>query len=405
MNAARRRLAGGWLAVTVTAAIALAGCGVGPDRQPADAVFQPASEATIGSAAPARAGDPPDPRWMHADPEYRLDLPRDHASHPEHKIEWWYYTGNVSTAEGRRFGYQLTFFRVGVDPAPVNPSRWAIRDLHMAHLAVADIDGERYRFADRLNRAGVGGAGASTASYDVWNEDWRATLDASGRHLLRATDAGLGLDLVLEPGKPWVAHGRQGYSQKGSQPRNASHYYSLTRMSTRGRLAIGGDTFQVEGASWMDHEFGSSVLEPDHVGWDWFSIQLEDGTDLMVFQLRQRDGSPASASSGTLVLADGGTVALAASAFTLTPGDSWRSPASGAIYPIAWRVTVPERELVLDVRAALPDQELRTERSTGVTYWEGSIDVRGQQRGRPIRGRGYLEMTGYTGAPMSDILR
>ncbi len=343
--------------------------------------------------------------WRSADPSYRLELPRDHASHPEYKIEWWYYTGNVQAKDGRRFGYQLTFFRVGVDPAPRNPSRWAVRDLFMAHAAVTDIDGRRYRFADRLNRAGVGWAGAADDRFEVWNEDWRATFDGEGRHVLTAAHDRLGIGLRLEPGKAWVAQGEQGYSRKGSAPGNASHYYSLTRMPTSGRLVIDGEAFEVTGTSWMDHEFGSSFLEPAQVGWDWFSIQLDEGTDLMLFQLRRRDGQRDPHSSGTLVLADGRTRALRDGDFRLTAGERWRSPASGAEYPVVWQLEVPGESLVLTARAALADQELRTERSTGVTYWEGSLEVRGTWRGRAVTGRGYLEMTGYTGAPMSEVLR
>jgi predicted secreted hydrolase len=356
----------------------------------------------MGLAARPGAGTA---EWRTADPSYRLELPRDHASHPDYRIEWWYYTGNVTAAGGRRFGYQVTFFRVGVDRHPANPSRWSVRDLHMAHLAVTDIDGRRFRFADRLNRTGIGWAGAATDRYDVWNEDWRATLDDAGRHRLVAAQDGLQVDLTLEPGKPWVAQGRDGYSRKGPSPGNASHYYSLTRMPTRGRLALDGAPFVVEGSSWMDHEFGSSFLEPDQVGWNWCSLQLDDGTDVMLYEMRRRDGRLDPYSIGTVVSRDGRAEPIAAGDFRLTPGDTWRSPASGATYPIAWSVAVPRRGLALDVRAALPDQELRTGQSTGVTYWEGSVVVGGTSGGRPVSGRGYLEMTGYTGAPLSSVLR
>jgi predicted secreted hydrolase len=275
----------------------------------------------------------------------------------------------------------------------------------MAHFAVTDITGRRHRFAERLNRAGVGWAGAASDRYEVWNEEWRVTLQADGRHRLVATDQRIAVDLVLDPGKPWVAHGENGYSRKGSEPGNASHYYSLTRMPTRGRVIFEDAASDVEGTSWMDHEFGSSFLEPVHLGWDWFSIQLDDGTDLMVFQLRRRDGRRDEHSSGTLVTADGRAIALNPSEFTLTAGAVWQSSQSGAKYPVGWRVDVRSRGLALDVATAVPDQELRTVQSTGVTYWEGSISVRGEHRGRPVTGRGYLEMTGYAGAPMGDLLR
>ena len=350
-------------------------------------------------AGPAAEG------WKFADPAYRLELPRDHAAHPAHRIEWWYYTGNVAARDGRRFGYQLTFFRVGVDPAPSNPSRWAVRDLYMAHLAITDIDGGRHRFAERLSRAGIAQAGASADAYRVWIDDWLVTLDEAGRHVLTAGEPGLGVTLRLEPGKPWVAHGERGFSRKGSQPGNATHYYSLTRMPTRGRLVVGEDTLDVEGLSWMDHEFGTSILEPGQVGWDWFSIQLDDGTELMLFQLRRADGGRDPHSSGTYVGPGGEARAVTATDITLAAGRHWRSAASGASYPVVWRLEVAAHQLVLDVRAALPDQELRTAESTGVTYWEGAIEVRGTRAGRAVGGRGYLEMTGYAGAPMSGVLR
>lgn len=344
--------------------------------------------------------------WREAAPGYGFAFPRDHESHPEYKVEWWYYTGNLATADGHRYGYQLTFFRIGVDPNPKNPSRWAVRDLFMTHLAVTDVDGKTYRFAERMNRAGVGWAGAATDSYRVWNEDWEARLDdASGDHLLKAEENGLGVDLRLAPKKPPVLHGVRGYSQKGSAEGNASNYYSLTRVDTRGSVTIEGRRAEVTGLSWMDHEFGTSFLEPEQVGWDWFSVQLDDGTDLMLFQLRRKDGSRDPHSSGTLVDAAGATTPVAPDEFALAPGRTWTSPASGAAYPVEWRVTDPARGLDLTVRAAVDDQELRTGASTGVTYWEGSVTVEGTRDGRPVAGRGYLEMTGYTGQAMGVLLR
>ncbi len=343
--------------------------------------------------------------WAPADPAYRIALPRDHGSHPQHKIEWWYYTGNLEDASGRRFGYQLTFFRVGIDPSPANPSRWAVRDLYMAHFAVTDVGGQRYRFADRLNRAGIGWAGAESGTLHVVNDDWSATLAPEGAHLLRARDGDVAIDLSLAPGKPVVLHGREGYSQKGSATGNASHYYSLTRMPTRGTITLGQTVFQVRGDSWMDHEFGSSFLEPGQQGWDWFSIQLDDRSELMLFQIRRTDGARDAHASGTVVAPDGRTRALSASEFTLVAGERWTSPTSGASYPISWRIAVPGLRLDLQARAAMAGQELHTAASTGVTYWEGAIDLSGTRDGRPLHGRGYLEMTGYTGAPMSDVLR
>jgi predicted secreted hydrolase len=337
--------------------------------------------------------------WKQATPGYRFEFPRDHASHPDYKIEWWYYTGNVDTAQGRRFGYQVTFFRVGVDPAPPNPSRWAVRDLFMTHIAVSDPAGQRYRFAERLSRAGPGMAGADATRYRVWNEGWNASLDPSGRHVIRVASANAtaGIDLVLEEGKRPAINGINGISQKGAQPGNASHYYSLTRMPTRGSLTIDNERFDVSGVSWMDHEFGTSFLEPAQQGWDWLAIQLQDGRDLMLYQLRRSDGSRDPRSSGTLVDREGRTRHLGADEFVLRPaGAMFRAP-SGATYPLHWNIQVPGEEITLNVSTPLENQELTTEAS-GVSYWEGMIEVSGASRGSAVAGRGYLEMTGYRGS-------
>jgi predicted secreted hydrolase len=345
--------------------------------------------------------------WKQAVPGYEFEFARDHASHPDYKIEWWYYTGNLSAADGRRFGYQLTFFRFGVDRQPKNPSRWAVRDLYMAHFAVTDVSGRRFQYAERLNRAGVGWAGASDESYRVWNEDWEARLGERGQHVLRANDIerGIALELELEPGKPPVLHGERGYSQKGSERGNASNYYSLTRMPTRGVLAVGGERVEVTGSSWMDHEFGTSFLEPEQRGWDWVSLQLDDGTELMIYQFRRTDGARDAHSRGTLVDARGSVTPLGVNDFVFEPaGETWASAASGAAYPTAWRVKVPSRGLELTVRAAVEDQELNTGESTGVTYWEGAVEARGARAGQGVGGRGYLEMTGYAGATMGSVL-
>jgi len=346
------------------------------------------------------------PGWKDAAPGRAISLPADHGSHPDYRIEWWYYTGNLDAEDGRRFGYQLTFFRVGVDPAPANPSRWAVRDLLMAHLALTDVNGRRFRFTERLNRSGPGWAGAAVDSCRIWNKNWQVTRDAGGVHRLQARGGGIALDLGLEETRPAVLHGDHGYSQKGSAAGNASHYYSLTRMRTRGTIGLDGAQIAVTGQSWMDHEFGTSFLEPGQVGWDWFSIQLEDGRDLMLFQLRRSDGTVDPRSSGTLVEPDGtATPVTLAGALKLTPGRTWTSPSSGARYPVQWDVSVPGSDVALSVIAAVDDQELHTDRSSGVTYWEGAIDVTGQVRGHPVKGRGYLEMTGYSGAAMGTLLR
>ena len=344
--------------------------------------------------------------WKQATAGYKFEFPRDHASHPDYKIEWWYYTGNVETREGRRFGYQITFFRVGIDHTPSNPSRWAVRDLFMTHLAISDPSGRRYRFAEKLSRGGPGLAGADSHRYNVWNDDWTAMLDAGddpgggrrARHLLRAASAQASIDLVVEPGKPPAINGVNGISQKGAEAGNASHYYSMTRMPTRGSISVDGERFEVEGDSWMDHEFGTSFLEPEQRGWDWFAIQLSDGRELMLYQLRRADGSRDPRSSGTLVDRSGRTTHLTNADFTLTPGRAQFTSTNGAVYPIEWKAEVPSQRIALTVSTPLADQELSLVRSTGIAYWEGMIDVAGTAGGAPVTGAGYLEMTGYHGS-------
>ena len=342
--------------------------------------------------------------WRQAEAGYTLQFPRDHGSHPDYRIEWWYYTGNLSSDDGRRFGYQVTFFRIGVDPAPDNPSRWAVRDLFMAHLALTDIGAGRQLMAERLDRGGVGWAGAYAGTLDVWNGDWRADLDGA-THRLRAVDRAFGVDLRLEPGKGTTAHGRDGLSRKGAQAGNASYYYSMTRMPTTGHLVVDGETVAVTGTSWMDHEFGTTFLEASQAGWDWFSLQLDDGSDLMVFQLRRADGEPDPHSAGTWVDAAGVATPLSAGEFTLVPGRRWSSPSTDAVYPVHWRIELPGRAASLEISAAVDAQELDTAASTGVTYWEGAVTVRGRVGDGAVSGRGYLEMTGYAGRPMSEMFR
>ncbi|HKQ07383.1 MAG TPA: lipocalin-like domain-containing protein [Blastocatellia bacterium] len=342
--------------------------------------------------------------WREAEAGYRYEFPRDHAAHPDYGLEWWYYTGNLRAGNGRRFGYQLTFFRVGVTRHPVNPSRWAVRDLYMTHFAISDIDRRQFHSFDRINRAGPGWAGAATDAYRVWNEDWSAQLE-SGAHHLSASDGDYKIDLRLTTARPEVIHGEDGISQKGPSAGNASHYYSLTRLATTGQMTVGGEAFEVEGLSWMDHEFGTSFLEAEATGWDWFSIQLDDGRELMLFEIRRRDGQIDPRSSGTLIDRDGRTTHLRFGEFTLAASDVWRSPASQAEYPTAWTIELPRFQLHLETRAAFAEQELRTTESTGVTYWEGSINIIGTADGQPVTGRGYLEMTGYAGQNMGAILK
>jgi predicted secreted hydrolase len=356
-------------------------------------------------AAPA-ASSKPDP-FQQAEPGYRYRFPYDHGAHDTFRTEWWYYTGHLTTGEGRRFGYQLTFFRRAIEPERVGSagSRWAIRHLYLAHAALSDLDRKRFRYAEKLSRAGLGKAGAETGRLRVWIDRWSAEGSAAPHehHRLRAAADQFALDLTVEPEKPPVVHGERGVSRKGSAPSQASHYYSLPRLATTGTLVVDGERLSVRGTSWMDHEFGSGDLGEDLAGWDWFGLQLDGGTELMLYRLRRTDGTVAPASSGTAILPDGRTRPLSSADIQVEVLDHWSSPASDGRYPSRWRVTVPALALSLDIRPLLPDQELITTRSTQVTYWEGAVAIAGRLRDAPVSGQGYVELTGYA-EPMKQRL-
>lgn len=341
-----------------------------------------------------------EPVFEAARPGYDYSFPRDHGAHESFRTEWWYYTGHLVSEDGKRFGYQLTFFRQGMDHPSVahNPSRWAVHHLYLAHFALTEEDAGHFFFAERVNRAGVGRAGAEETRYHVWNGDWFALEEAEGRHRLFAAEGGLAVDLTLWAAKPPVVHGRDGVSRKGQGPGQSSHYYSITRMKTEGEVRLRGRRLAVKGASWMDHEFGSTQLSGEQAGWDWFGLQLDDGTELMFYRIRGRDGRADPFSAGTLVFPDGRKKHLALEDFRVEATGRWKSPQSAATYPSGWRVAVPSEALSLQLSPTVLSQELITEKSTGVTYWEGSVRVEGSRKGEKATGKGYVELTGYAGA-------
>jgi predicted secreted hydrolase len=342
--------------------------------------------------------------FLQAREGYRYQFPRDHGSHNRFRTEWWYYTGNLRSKDGRPFGYQLTFFRRGIPPGQVQtlPSQWSITQLYLAHFAVSDLKTGRFRFVEKLSRPGLGKAGAEADRLHVWIDRWRAeSLEPEtvgtriGGQILEATDGDLAIALTVVPKKPLVIHGSAGVSRKGAGPGQASHYYSLTSLATTGTITIGDETFDVTGTTWMDHEFGSTDLGPDLVGWDWFSLQMADQTELMLYRLRRADGSADPVSSGTFIDREGHPHHLALNDFTLDPISFWTSPASKARYPQRWRLTIPSKHLSLELTPRMAEQELRTDRSTQVTYWEGAIEGQGTSGGAPLTGLGYMELTGY----------
>jgi len=344
---------------------------------------------TVFAARSARAGE-----FRPALLGYTFSFPRDHYSHDDYRTEWWYYTGHLRAAGGGEYGYQVTFFRSGVAEAQANPSRWAAKNLYLAHFAISEIQRKAFRYFERVNRGGLGQAGASDREFHVWIGDWEVTGDGTAQRL-RAKDDGFAVDLTLVSQKPPVIHGENGISQKSEGRGHASHYYSLTRLKTEGTLTIHGKSFQASGLSWMDHEFGSTQLNPDQVGWDWFSLQFDDGTELMLYNIRGASGLPDSYSAGTFVGADGRTLRLKQADFTVEVLDRWRSPRGKGVYPMKWRLKVPTISLDVTVSPAFPDQELHTAESTRVIYWEGAAFAEGTTHGRRLTGRGYVEMTGY----------
>jgi predicted secreted hydrolase len=356
----------------------------------------------------ARSG-PPGETWLELGPgldpvgfaradsalDYRL--PRDHGPHFDYQTEWWYYTGHLAADDGRRFGFQLTFFRRGLSPGPPpGGPGLATNQVYFAHLAVTDVAGGRHVFAERWARGADVLAGARGDPFAVWLEDWRAEATSpDGRSArLVARDGPLALDLDLVSRKPLVRHGQRGLSPKSDEPGNASHYVGYTRMSARGRLARGGPEVAVSGEAWFDHEWSTSALGSGAVGWDWFSLQLDDGWELMYFQIRREDGSIEAVSGGTLVDPDGGTRRLAASHLSLGVLARWTSPETGATYPARWRVRVPGEGLDLLVEPWVAGQEMRT----SFVYWEGAVRVSGTREARAVAGQGYVELTGYAGS-------
>ena len=332
-------------------------------------------------------------------PNYEYSFPRDHFAHPEFRTEWWYYTGNVASTEGRRFGFELTFFRMAVEEEAADGGSWAIRDLHLAHLALSDLDGRKFYRAERLNRSGPGLAGADIAQGRIWNGNWQvrwlAPEDRLGPQHLQATSEDFALDLELSPLKPAVIHGPDGVSRKSAEAGHASHYISFTRLGVSGKVRVGAETHSVSGSAWMDHEFFSHGLAANQVGWDWMSIQLENSTELMLYRLRRRDGTADPFSSGTYVDAGGRAQHLSAQDFVMEPGDVWRSPETAGRYPIQWKVSVPSLQIVLECQTDLTSQEIVSRRQVGPNYWEGAVTFKGLVGDEEIHGVGYLEMTGY----------
>ena len=351
------------------------------------------------TVAAALGGGDPDEDFERALAPPELTFPDDHGSHLPFRTEWWYVTANLDAEGGRRFGVQLVFFRQALaSSAAPRSASLAARDLVFAHAAVTDVDGGVFHHAERMTRAagelGFVDGGRGGAPFEVRCVDWSARAAAGASFFpleLRAADPDFAIELTVGEGKPLVLQGDRGLSQKSDAPGNASVYYSMTRLPIRGELVVDGERHAVSGLGWIDREWSTSALGPDQVGWDWFSLQLDDETEVMWYRLRLRDGSSDPWSRGCVVAADGGSQRLLPANVTVTPIGEWTAPDGGATYPERWRLRCAEPPFDLEVTPLLADQELHTL----VRYWEGAVGVQGTRGGQPVQGRGYLEMTGY----------
>ena len=370
--------------------------------KPATVVTPPPNGAALPpgqNSAQATAG------FTRADQVRPLTFPADFGAHPEYQTEWWYYTGNLFTSDGRRFGYQLTFFRRALKPMSDQVQRssaWAADQVYLAHFALTDVTGGEHYAYERLERGALNLAGVTAAPFEVWLDDWQVVEVAERLYQLQVSapaagiqsgegNAVVNLELNLMDLKGPVLQGDQGYSRKGEDPGNASYYYSLTRLQTTGKLELNGQTFELHGNSWMDHEYSTSALSANQVGWDWFSIQLDNNQELMLFQLRKADGSIDTFSTAALIQADGSITRFSAQDFKIQALATWHSPRSGGEYPARWQIDIPAAGIALTLTPVLADQEM----DLRYRYWEGAVDIQGTVGSQVVAGVGYVELTGY----------
>lgn len=357
----------------------------------------------FASSSNADNGEPPsrlaDLLGAEADADFARALeprefvfPADHGPHPAFRNEWWYITGNLDDENGRRFGFELTIFRFALAPSgQESQSQWRTNQIYIAHLAITDVLDKQFYVAQRYSRSALGLAGAQATPFLVWIDDWSiAGQTDSDVWRMRANDHDFGIDIELRALRSPTLNGNDGLSQKSAEPGNASYYYSISRLGTRGKIRIGERDYTVSGLTWLDREWSTSALAAEQVGWDWFALQLSDGSDLMLYGLRNINGSRDAVSAGTFRGVTGNTSQLNASDVEITVLDTWESPEGGS-YPSKWRLLVPQAGLDIVVTPVMPNQEL----FTTVRYWEGAVDVEGKHDGATITGRGYVELTGY----------
>jgi predicted secreted hydrolase len=323
-----------------------------------------------------------------------FSFPDDFGPHETYRTEWWYFTGNLHSLNGRQFGYELTFFRFALTPhSSASKSAWRTNQLYMAHLALTDAEANQFFADERFSRAANGLAGAQRDRYHVWLYDWTAEGRNDGGFPIRlkARSGKYALDLNLQTRLPPVLQGDRGLSQKSAEPGNASYYYSYPRIATDGTITVNGKIHQVTGESWMDREWSTSALAKEQAGWDWFALRLDDRSELMFYRFRRKDGKPDPNSSGAWFLADRSKIPLSRREVVVEVLDYWKSPHSKITYPARWRLSVPSRKLTLEIVPLINDQEL----NLSYRYWEGAVSVRGRLDGKEITGKGYVELTGY----------
>lgn len=332
-------------------------------------------------------------------------FPQDFGGHEDYQTEWWYYTGNLETAEGRAFGFQLTFFRQALaakqpSAEAVIESDWRGSQIYSAHFTVSDVERKQFYPYERFSRGTVGLAGAQALPYQVWLEDWSATEVEPGIVRLQAEADQVKLDLMVEQTLPPILQGDRGLIVKGLEPGNASYYYSLVQQPTSGTLIIEGNLFQVTGLTWKDHEYSTRALSPGTVGWDWFSMQFDNGSALMLYLLRHEDGRLEPTSVGTYIAPSGESLSLSWQDYQVKVLDTWNAR-SGAIYPAKWIIEIPKLDLVLQAQPLMPNQELNV---ATATYWEGAVTFNGNQGEQPLNGKGYVELTGYAANRLDTLL-
>lgn len=334
-------------------------------------------------------------KFRSALPGYKFSFPRDHASHDDFLTEWWYFTGHLQTEDKREFGYELTFFRQRARNENDSEKKGRkAKNTYLAHFAITDQQNQKFQFFERLSRTTLDVAGARKDTCYVFNENWSAE-QLDDRFVLRADVPEAGVHLLLDPVKPPIVHGRDGVAQKAAGAGHGAHYYSFTRLKTTGVLYLQGKALHVTGITWMDHEFGSNQLSKDEVGWDWFSVQLENNTELMVYRFRNASGDSDSNSFATFVFADGSSKWIPISSIDIKAGGSWKSPTGKSVYPMNWTISIPAIKLKLELVTKVLNQEVVPIRTKGLGYWEGDVKVTGTSEGKSVSGQGYVELTGY----------